>query len=70
MWAGGLVTQSDTEHGDGTQYHAPEVVTLGATLLRELRAALHGGTHAQIERLTADLDRLIAVAEESAWPLR
>jgi hypothetical protein len=44
-------------------------VLVGVTILRELREALHCASRAQIERLDADLDHLIAVAEEGAWPL-
>jgi hypothetical protein len=60
-----MCPQFDTPSGSG----APAVAIVGITTLRELRAALRGAERAELERLAADLDYLIAGAEERSWAL-
>lgn len=56
--------------GPGLSAHAPVVVTVGVTVLHNLRRALDGdATPEQIARLRLDLDHLIASAKEGAWSL-
>jgi hypothetical protein len=47
----------------------PAVAIVCITTLRALRAALRGADRAELERLDAELDYLIAVAEERSWAL-
>lgn len=68
-WTPDMAESTDTA-GGLTSAHAPVVVTVGVTVLRDLRRALDGNaTLEQIARLRLDLDDLIATAEESAWSL-
>lgn len=54
----------------GTGSHSPpKVATVGITLLHDLRRALRGADCAEIERLSAELEQLIAAAAERAWAL-
>jgi len=47
----------------------PQVARVSVATLRALRRALRGVEPAEVERLDAELEHLIAVAMERAWRL-
>ncbi len=63
MWSQCKAQTGASEIGS---HSPPKVATLGISLLLRLRAAIDAARHPE---LAADLDHLIAVAEERAWTL-